>query len=428
MASNYTVKIGFKILVGVLFVFSCRLGVPTDSQVATFTPTPALIAEANAASPTVLVSPTPTASPTSAASPTVQLSPAPATSPTAQLSPTPTEQPFVLPGGRILFAPFPRSPAYVEAWCTASFHFSWLHLPDMTVEPHPYLTFVYPVVDVGVTLSPDLAQLAFARESHNEAAEFTCGEWTVAMQHGRVDGSEAIQVGPSFSGDHVLDNRAAGNGISWAANGRVFAFALTHDWQSVDSEQALYLYDLASGQFQTLTVDALQPSAFALSPDGTQVAFTDLSATPGLSVINSDGSNQRMIVEGWVGRNLVWHPDGQHIFFVLDQPEIGIYSVDIATGTITPIATTDDPAYLGLSPDGSLLAYEDNGLYVVSSEGGEPLRLLRAASQWVWSPDSQYLAYTSGDGIFIIDRLGNGLVEVYRDEQMFPGALIGWLP
>jgi hypothetical protein len=333
----------------------------------------------------------------------------------------------VLPGGRILFAPFPRSPEYVPAWCRASFHFSWLHLPDMTVEPHPYLTFTYPVVDVGVTLSPGLAHLAFARESHNEAAEFACGEWTVTMMAGAADGNEAVQVGPSFSGDHILNNPAAGDSISWSANGRVFAFALSHDWQ-VAGEPQLYIYDIGSGEFKTLTVHAPAAAAFALSPDGSQLAFTDLDVDPGLWLINSDGSNERMIVEGWSGRNLVWHPDGRRLFLVLERPEIGFYNVEVTTGGVTMIAAAEDPAYLGLSPDGSLLAYEDNGLYVVSVDGGEPVRLLRAAEQWVWSPDSQYVAYRSGDGIFVIDRLGNGMVEVYHDEAMFPGVLIGWSP
>lgn len=422
MRSDFRNNIPFKILVGVLFVFACRFSVAPESETVTSTPTAAQTSTAEQSVLAPTASPTEQVTPTPAASLTVQPSP----SPTAQVSSTPTEQPFVLPGGRILFAPYPKD-EFTGAWCTSSFHFSWLHLPDMTVEPHPYLTFAYPVADLAITLSPDYAHLAFARETHNEAAELLCVEWTVAMRLGGTADNEVIQAGPTFSQDHILDNRAAGDGISWSADGRFFAFALTHDW-STAAQPRLYLYDVTTGEFKTLSVQPTAGAAFALSPDGTQVAFTELDIDPTISLINSDGSNQRVIVEGWSGRNLVWHPDGQRLFFMFDRPELGIYSVDVLTGVITLIVAADDPTYLGLSPDGSLLTYEDNGLYAVSSNGGVPLRLLRTANSWVWSPDSQYLAYRSGDGIFIIDRLGNGMVEVYRDETMFPGALIGWLP
>jgi Tol biopolymer transport system component len=145
-----------------------------------------------------------------------------------------------------------------------------------------------------------------------------------------------------------------------------------------------------------------------------------------------DGSSQHLVVEGWVNSNLVWHPDGKRIFFKTDQPELGIYTVDVSTGATTLITSTSDKANcLGLSPDFSLLAYDDGGIRVVNADGGEPLQLTHAGNNsLVWSPDSQYIAYQTvfDPHVFVMDTAGNGKVSVYLDDWPDPFELIGWLP
>jgi Tol biopolymer transport system component len=44
----------------------------------------------------------------------------------------------------------------------------------------------------------------------------------------------------------------------------------------------------------------------------------------------------------------------------------------------------------------------------------------------IWSPDSQYLAYTESGDIYIMDYQGRGQVRVFHDLDL--DGLIAWLP
>ncbi|MBC7877098.1 MAG: hypothetical protein H7Y59_08015 [Anaerolineales bacterium] len=404
MMSKSNMKKIFTILVGFLFISSCSQSTPTESQIVTSAPT----SQPSTPSPTSL--------------------------PTA-ISPTPTDEVFVLPGGRLLFEAAVNSDASNADPSTPGFNqYFWLQLPNMKVEAHQYLIGEYPIREKAVTLSPDFSHLGFAQEVYTQSGDNLYGSVSVSVYLSNPDSNEAIQIGDAFTGDAIADERWKGPAFSWSANSEVLAFARSTDWTSFEQQHLLYIYEVISGNLKTIRIDAVQPYAFALSPDGAQLAFTALSATPGLSLINADGTDQRMMVEGWVSQNLVWHPDGKRLFFVCDKPELGIYGLDVSTGAITFVtATGDHVGLLSLSPDGSLISYEDFGIHVVDANGGEPLRLTGGGNgfyDWTWSPDSQYIATTySVDGsILIMDRLGNGKVRVYDEDQLRPIRLIGWLP
>ena len=389
----------FTILIGGLLVASCNPSVPSELPIAT-------------------------SAPTEHASPTPQPGIVP---PTEQISPTPTEQSFVLPGGRLLFTAFSKTGTDIT---NSYFKYLWLQLPNMTVQDYPYLIGEYPTLDFAATLSPDFSHIAFEHRVYTQSSGSQFADLLASVHLASLLDNKVTQIGEPLRNDFITDNLRTGTTISWSANSQVFAFTRTSSWLSFDQEKYLYLYDVGSDTVNTLTIQTPQPNAFEVSPDGTQVAFTDLGASPGLSLINADGSDQRVIVEGWVSSNLTWHPDGKRIFFVRDEPVIAIYSVDISSGAITAITPRNTNLdSLSLSPDGSHLAYYENGLIVVSADGGDPLQVAaRGVRQWVWSPDSQYIAYVSpSSAIHVMDRLGNGQVEVYHDDQWLSG-LIGWLP
>jgi SH3-like domain-containing protein len=74
----------------------------------------------------------------------------------------------------------------------------------------------------------------------------------------------------------------------------------------------IYLYTLGSGALQRLT-SGFDP---ALSPDGTQVAFSRGGGDNGIYLINVDGSNERKIFgERELLRAPKWSPDGQWLVF-----------------------------------------------------------------------------------------------------------------
>jgi Tol biopolymer transport system component len=74
----------------------------------------------------------------------------------------------------------------------------------------------------------------------------------------------------------------------------------------------IHIYDLATGELRLLT-GGFDP---AISPDGTQVAFTRIGGEHGLYIINIDGSNERRIFsERTHFLSPKWSPDGKYIVF-----------------------------------------------------------------------------------------------------------------
>ena len=124
------------ILVGIMLAAACAQ--PRVTELPTVTPAPT--SQTSATSPTAL------------ASPTLPASPAP--SPTEPVSPTPTDEPFVLPGGRLLLAVgWASGGKYPDTDVDFFEQYRWLELPGMTVSPHPLLAGDYPTWDDFVTVT-----------------------------------------------------------------------------------------------------------------------------------------------------------------------------------------------------------------------------------------------------------------------------------
>jgi Tol biopolymer transport system component len=354
-----------------------------------------------------------------------------ATSPAPILEPaaTETKEVFPLPEGRLLFAAYPSEevrqmdPDVAGIFAALAYYpwfeeYFWLDFTDMTVEAHPILTGLYPTRDQAVAMSPDLSHIAFERLVHAQPTQASSSVYLSG-----TNGGESAEIGQRFTGDSVL-------GTSWSLDSRVFAYWMAQDWQvrSNERDHKIYLSEVDSGTARTVTIQAMQPATAALSPDGTQIAFSVLAESPGMYSINADGSDQHLLVEGAIDW-IAWHPDRQRVLFAEFSPKTGIYSYDIASGAITSISPVGQRALRpSLSPDGSLLAYESNGIYVISTEGGKAEQLTGGGlSEWLWSPDSRYLAYTGETQILVMDTLGNGRVAV-SPNTLRAIELIGWLP
>jgi Tol biopolymer transport system component len=370
-------------------------------------------------------------------SPTPSLTvPVPTASPTPTPKPaaTETKEVFQLPGGRLFFSAYrsedarQTDPVVAEVFAGLAYYpwleeYFWLNLTDRATELHPILTGLYPTQDRAVAMSPDWSLVAFERTVYSRPNQASS-----SMYASHTAGGESEPIGRRFTGDSVL-------GTSWSSDSRVFAYWTSHDWEVLWYEEAhgIYLWEVDARTRRTVTLQAMQPATAALSADGTQIAFSAFGDAPGMYLINADGSDQHVVVEGAIDW-IAWHPDRSHILFAEFSPQTGIFSYDIVSGAVTSISPVGKRA-LGpsVSPDGSLIAYESNGIYVVGIEGGNAVQLTGGGMrEWLWSPNSQYLAYNdlpyNGiSQIFVMDALGNGRVVV-SPNTLSPVELIGWLP
>ncbi len=185
------------------------------------------------------------------------------------------------------------------------------------------------------------------------------------------------------------------------------------------------ILELPSGQLRQIPI-AGDSIALAWSPDSQRLAV--VGASPGVTnpnsersvyVVERDGSNVRKIdVSGVADQGYVdevrWL-DEMTVVFVQrsgNDPSKPVYTytrVDLSTGVASRLQPADpllrgDPRLLfgEASPDGSLVAYDDDGLYVWSSVTGRASLVDVAGYGASWSPDGTKLLFASnreGEGV-----------------------------
>jgi Tol biopolymer transport system component len=189
-----------------------------------------------------------------------------------------------------------------------------------------------------------------------------------------------------------------------------------------------------------LTHDPANAVRPAWSPDNHGIAFESNRDGPShIYVMNAYGSQPRALTNGASDdRHPVWSADGQSILYdSSDGTRQDIWSVGVADGSRKQLTRVDGLAdYAALSPDGQRLAfyvYKDMTLNLWSARAdGSDARPLTtdladarrheptmAWRQPGWSPDSQWIAYTGGDGksIWIMRQDGSDGRSVVADGE-----------
>jgi Tol biopolymer transport system component len=344
---------------------------------------------------------------------------------------TPIEEPFHLPGGRLLVGMAEIGEgrnAFLEGM-------RWLVLPDEVGEPYTVPSGDDPGTIRGVVWSPDYSHLVFVRETYAAGDALRIPQSRTIHLLG-PDDTEPVQIAkPGIKGFI--------KGFSWSLDNRFVAFWNADEWSEFPKgNKNMHVYDIQSGTLKKLTVKAAQPGVPVLSPNGDRVAFANETYNPdteGLYLINADGTGEQRLIEGAIF-SPQWHPDGTRLIFeqvdVNDDPMTGprhIYSVDIGSGVVTLLTPADQSSFwFTLSPDGRSLTYIsegsfDYGINVVGTEGGTPVLLTRGqGTNIVWSPDSQYVAYSTAGLYYILDIQGRGQAQIFPELELF--GLVAWLP
>ncbi|MYA11935.1 MAG: S9 family peptidase [Gemmatimonadetes bacterium] len=210
-------------------------------------------------------------------------------------------------------------------------------------------------------------------------------------RRGYIDGGYThLFVVPADGGTarQLTDGDWNHNGVEWTPDGAEILFTslrvedAEHEWRQSD----IYSVDVASGAITRLT-DRSGPDGSPLpSPDGRLIAFTgndlttDTYITPKLYVMNRDGSNVRMISDGFDrrGSGMIWAEDGSGFYMtVRSEGTSNLYFASVRGGVRQ---VTEGNHMLSVSTIGSGMAVGTRTDYqrpgdLISFPLGEPGRI-----------------------------------------------------
>lgn len=209
------------------------------------------------------------------------------------------------------------------------------------------------------------------------------------------------------------------------------------DWLLYDGAGEIRLFDLTGDPAQrtrlgysTISCGGYCTSA-AVSPDGGQVAWV---AYNGLTVMNADESDRRVLVAASTASAPTWSPEGNRIAYISeDAGAWNLYVVDVQ-GASPQRITSDamDPAW---SPDGTSIVFSRRvepgatELWLVDPDGGNLRPLGANGSRQVhpsWSPDGESIVYTSDFNSSPTLRMR--IISVNGTNDRLVGPESGWFP
>ena len=285
----------------------------------------------------------------------------------------------------------------------------------------------------AVRVSPDGKKVVYTVSSPVMTADKS--EFVTQIWLANTDGSDPVQL---TYAEKSSDNPR------WSPDGRMLAFT-----SGRSGKTNLYALRVAGGESEQLTDVKSGVGNFAWSPDGTRIAFVLRDAPTDdeekgnkgkddwkwidenvklnrLNVVNvqKDANGKRdlrvLSKEGNIEGDFDWSPDGKTIVFTRTKtpkvdywPSADLFAVDVYSGTIKPLATTNaaesGPAF---SPDGksiSFLISDDpprwagyRRIAVIPAEGGAPRLLAETfdAQPGVidWSSDGKRLYFVETRG------------------------------
>ena len=148
----------------------------------------------------------------------------------------------------------------------------------------------------------------------------------------------------------------------------------------------------------------------AWSPDGKWIAYYHFNSNPddslyptGLYIIDTSGSNRRLIIAGRA-YNPDWSPDGSLLAFDVGR----IFITNVYTGELKQLTFGSGQHFPQWSPDGKYIAFEDvintppdtAGIWIINVNTLE-MRYFDRGGTPDWSPDNTSLVYKSLEGITI---------------------------
>ena len=315
-------------------------------------------------------------------------------------------------------------------------------------------------------ISPDGSKIAYVRSSADVMTDKVVPSiWLADASSGA---QRPLVAGP---GAHFSP--------AWSPDGKRLAYVSSDG----SSSPQLYVMWLDSGAKVKVTELPDSPGSIAWSPDGSTIAYTmrvpgegmKLGSQPAgrpegaewakplqiidrviyrfdgagylpagfdhIFVVSADGGAPRQVTFGNYddGGPLSWSPDSRRIVFSANRHEdwerdinnSEVYSVDVATSTITPLTSRQGPdAGAKLSPDGKYIAYvgfddvnrsyENNDLYLMNADGSGSRLLLpdfdRSIDALEWAGSNAIYIKYDDHGETKVARVGlNGSMKIVAE-------------
>jgi TolB protein len=141
-------------------------------------------------------------------------------------------------------------------------------------------------------------------------------------------------------------------GISWSPDGNEILYNGMHEFDGWSTGPDIWIFNLVTGVSRMLVTPGVDAR---WSPDGRQVAYVSTNGYGGpgrLAVINSDGSNQRILTDNsQTLPKVTWSPDGTTLLFVGagDDAHSDLHAIPVAGGQVRNITNT--PGNYARHPD-----------------------------------------------------------------------------
>jgi TolB protein len=279
---------------------------------------------------------------------------------------------------------------------------------------------------IGVCLSTVMAGVVIPIFPSTATATATAtGAATATGRNGliafAIQDSTGIQIATVRSDGSHFQKLTSGDMISldptWSPDGKHLVF--THD---TANGTRLFRTD-AQGRNPTLLVkDAVgwRDRTASYSPDGRRIAFARCGpgdGSCGISVMNSDGSNPRVLVPADTGLEFgsfdpTFTPDGKSVVFqgARRNTQSALFQIPVAGGAERQLTPTRlEAAQSNFAPDGRTMLFSSYcctlhaQIYAMDTGGGHLRRLTNAAFRFddfapAWAPDGKSVIFASTRG------------------------------